>query len=66
MSDPDIEIRPLRGDWEVSERGEHLVFPTLALAVTYGRYRSLLRGGKIRIYDAAGRLDEVITNPPKG
>ena len=66
MSDPDIEIRPLRGDWEVSEMGEQLVFPTLALAVTYARYRLLLRSGNIRIYDAAGRLDEVITNPPKG
>jgi hypothetical protein len=63
MSEHDIEIRPLRGGWEVSEMAEQLVFPTLALAVTYGRYRLLLRGGKIRIYDATGRLDEVITNP---
>jgi len=41
MSDPDIEIRPLRGDWEVSERGEHLVFRPLhspSRMVAVGRF----------------------------
>jgi hypothetical protein len=63
MSKRVIEIRPLRGGWEVSEMAEHLIFPTLGTAVAYSRYRLLIWGGEVRIYDATGRLDEVITTP---
>jgi hypothetical protein len=58
-----IEVRPLRGGWECSEKLEQLVFPTLEGAVTYSRYRLAVRPGEIRIYDAVGTLVETITSP---
>jgi len=66
MSEPVIEIHPRDGDWEVSEKAEQLVFPTLGGAITYARYRLLVCGGEIRVFDAAGKLDEIITSPPEG
>jgi hypothetical protein len=58
-----IEIRPLRGGWEVSEMLEHLMFPRVESALVYARFRLLLRPGEIRIYDAAGTLVKTIASP---
>ena len=51
-----IEVRPLNGGWEVSERFEHLKFSTVKGALVYARFRLLLRPGEIRIFDATGTL----------
>jgi hypothetical protein len=63
MSENIIEVRPLRGGWEVSEMAEQLVFPTGESALVYARFRLLLRRGEIRIFDASGTLVETIAGP---
>jgi len=62
MPDNVIEIRPIRGGWEVSEMLEQLTFPTLEGAVAYARYRLLVRPGEIRIYDDVGTLVDTIAS----
>ena len=60
-----IEVRPLNGGWEVSERFEHLKFSTVKGALVYARFRLLLRPGEIRIFDATGTRVETIASPPQ-
>ena len=60
-----IEIRPSRGGWEVSEMSEQLFFLTLESAITYARFRLLLRPGEIRIFDAVGVIVETIASAPE-